>query len=42
MLNFLTEAARDAYTKVYKQRVKNDEIAYIKYTHRIYEFVNDS
>ena len=42
MLNFLTEAARDAYTKVYKQRIKNDEIACIKDTQRIYKFVNDS
>ena len=42
MLNFLTEAARDAYTKVYKQRIKNGEIACIKDTQRIYKFVNDS
>lgn len=42
MLNFLTETARDAYTKVYKQRIKNGEIACIKDTQRVYKFVNDS
>lgn len=40
MLNFKDEACRNSYTAAYKSRIKEDEIACIEDTQRVYRFVN--
>lgn len=40
MLNFKDEACRNSYTAAYKNRIKEDEIACVEDTQRVYRFVN--